>query len=147
MKVLLVAVGLASVLLTGCSLGPRYERPPTASPETYREQVGAAEARSFADLPWWEVFHDEALKALIEEALINNYDLRVAAARVEQFRALYGITRADLFPQTEYLGGAGQARSASQFFVIVPGGKIKEIFSGRFNLAWEFDVWGRIRRA
>jgi multidrug efflux system outer membrane protein len=84
---------------------------------------------------------------LIEEALKNNYDLRVAAARVEEARAFVGVTRSELFPQAEYEGGVGQAHSAAQFFIPVPGGQTKDLFMGRFNLAWEFDVWGRIRRS
>src|SRR5882672_6743112 len=147
MKVSLVAVGLASVLFTGCSLGPWYERPPTASPEAYRGQVDTAEATSFADLPWWEVFRDEALKALVEEALKNNFDLRVAAARVEQARALVGVVRADLFPQLGYDGGLGRSSNVSQLSVVVLPGKTSDTFRGAFDLAWEFDVWGRIRRS
>src|ERR1043166_6774589 len=128
MKVLLVAVGLASVLFTGCSLGPWYERPPTVSPDTYRGQVGAAEAVSFADLPWWQVFGDDALKALVEEALKNNYDLRVAAARVEQARALVGVVRADLFPQLGYDGGLGRSGNISQLSVVIPPGETSNAF-------------------
>src|ERR1044071_4015250 len=120
MRLPFVVVVLTSTLLTGCTLGPWYERPPTARPDTYRGQVNVAEASSFADLPWWEVFGDDVLKALVEEALRNNFDLRVAAARVEQFRAIYGIIRADLFPQLSYDGGIGRSHNASQLSVVVP---------------------------
>lgn len=135
------------IFLPGCSLGPLYQRPTVDSPETYRGQVDPGEARSFADLQWWEVFGDDELKGLIEEALKNNYDLRTAAARVEEARAFVGVARSELFPQIDYEGGVGRAHSTGQFFVPVPGGQTKDVFKGLFNLAWEFDVWGRIRRA
>jgi multidrug efflux system outer membrane protein len=93
------------------------------------------------------VFRDDTLKGLIEEALQNNYDLRAAAARVEEARAFVGVARSEFFPQIDYQGGAGQAHTAAQFFVPVPGGQTKDVFTGRFNLAWELDVWGRIRRS
>jgi len=70
--------------IIGCAVGPNYTKPKISVPDTYRDQVGIPEATSLADLPWWEIFQDNALKGLIEEALANNYDLRTAAARVEQ---------------------------------------------------------------
>ena len=144
--IFIILIGTVT-LISGCSLGPLYRRPSIASPETYRGQVDAVEAASFADLPWWEVFGDDELKGLVEEALKNNYDLRIAAARIEEARAFVGIVRSELFPQIDYEGGAGRAHSAGQFFVPVPGGQTKDVFKGLFNLAWEFDVWGRIRHA
>ncbi len=147
MKLSFVVVVLTSTVFTGCTLGPWYGRPPTAQPDTYRGQVNVAEASSFADLPWWEIFRDEALKALVEEALKNNFDLRIAAARVEQFRAIYGITRADLFPQLSYDGGIGRSHNVSQLSVVVPPGEESNTFRGAFDFAWELDVWGRIRHA
>lgn len=147
MKLLLVWMIGLSTFLSSCSLGPLYQRPATVMSETYRGQVDASEALSFADLPWWEIFQDDALRGLIEEAVKNNYDLRVAAARVEEARAFVGVARSELLPQAEYQGGVGQAHSAAQFFIPVPGGQTKDLFMGRFNLAWEFDVWGRIRRS
>lgn len=137
-----------SSLLTSCAaLGPNYQRPTIIAPETYRSQIGASEATSFADLPWWEVFRDDALTGLIGEALKNNYDLRITATRVEQARALAGIARAEFFPQIGYEGGAGRAHAAGQFFVPVFPGQSEDLFKGLFNLAWEIDVWGRIRRS
>lgn len=138
---------LLTATVSGCSLGPLYQRPSTASSETYRGQVDAGEARSFADLPWWEVFGDDELKGLIEEALKNNYDLRTAAARVEQARAVVGVTRSELFPQIGYDGSLGRSHSTSQLSVQTPQGETNDAFRGIFNLAWEFDIWGRIRRA
>lgn len=141
----LVGCGMGGV--TGCVFGPAYQRPVLSIPETYRGQVGPAEATSLADLPWWNIFRDDVLIGLIEEALESNYDLRTAAARVEEARAFVGFTRSEFFPQTEYRGGAGRARGAGQFFVGIPPGQTDNVFSGVFALAWELDVWGRIRRA
>ncbi|HYR45708.1 MAG TPA: TolC family protein, partial [Thermoanaerobaculia bacterium] len=74
----IAAVLLASSLATACAVGPSYKRPPVAVPAQTRGQVGPAEAASLADQPWWEVFDDDSLKSLIDEALRNNYDVRAA---------------------------------------------------------------------
>src|SRR5215813_7849938 len=117
MKRLHLLVCCLSSLITSCfALGPDYQRPTIVPPETYRSQIGTAEATSFADLPWWQVFRDDALSELIGETLNNNYDLQVAATRVEQARALVGVARAEFFPQLGYEGGIGRAHQAGQFF-------------------------------
>ena len=73
-------------MLAGCAIGPDYKRPPVAEPPTFRGQV-STEAESLADAPWWDVFGDPILKDLIREALQNNYDVAIAAARVREARA------------------------------------------------------------
>jgi outer membrane protein, multidrug efflux system len=133
--------------ITGCTFGPNYLRPELSIPATHRGQIGVPEATSLADLPWWQVFWDVALEGLIEEALVNNYDLRTAAARVEQARALAGVARSEFFPQTGYQGSIGRAYGTPQSRVIILPGQEESAFSGVFTLAWEFDVWGRIRRS
>ncbi len=147
MKILVVTLFLTVFFLTSCSFGPQYQRPTTAALDSYRSYDGTPETISFADLPWWDVFHDEALAGLINEALMNNYDLRIAASRVEQARALYGVARADFFPQVGYEGGIGRSHSISQLSVQIPSGQESNAFKGVFNLAWELDVWGRIRHS
>jgi outer membrane protein, multidrug efflux system len=141
-------ISLSVVLfLTACSFGPQYQRPTTVTLDSYRGDVGTPEAISFADIPWWDVFHDEALVDLIHEALQNNYDLRIAASRVEQARALYGVARADFSPQIGYDGGIGHAHTISQLSVPVLLGEETTAFRGIFTLTWELDVWGRIRHS
>jgi outer membrane protein, multidrug efflux system len=147
MRKLLVVLTCTCQFITGCAIGPNYLRPEVPLPETHRGQVGVPEAASLADLPWWEVFQDQVLQGLITEALANNYDLRTAAARVEQARALVGVARADFSPQIGYEGDAGRAHGVSQARVPIVPGQTSNTFAGLFNLAWEFDVWGRIRRA
>jgi outer membrane protein, multidrug efflux system len=127
-------------------VGPHYQRPEVKPAETFRSQVGPSEAASIADLPWWKVFNDKALQELIATALANNYDLQLAVARVEQARSLVGVTASQFYPQVGYQGLAGRGKS----FVPLEqtGGNITfNAFAGLFDVAWELDVWGRIRRS
>src|SRR5215510_12171309 len=96
-----VAGIVAAAVLAGCAVGPDYQRPPVAEPATFRGQA-SAEAASLADAPWWEVFQDPVLKGLIGDALRSNYDVRIAAARVQEARAILGIARSQFFPSVDY---------------------------------------------
>src|SRR4029077_13793240 len=131
-------------LLAACALGPSYRRPGVATPEVTRGQRGPSDPASLADLPWWAIFRDPALQPLAEDAIRGSHDLRAAAARVEEARNQIAVARADMFPQASYQGEAVRER------VAVPGDRGNLTFNsflGTFNLAWEIDVWGRIRRA
>lgn len=131
--------------LSGCVLGPNYRPPPVGAPDAVRGAVAPAEAASLADRPWWEVFGDPELEALIDEALRNNFDVRIAAARVEEFRARAGIARADLYPQVNYSGQILHGR-VSDFASGVTNGPTGTLFAVNLGLAWEIDLWGRVRR-
>jgi len=81
---------IALLLLTGCTLGPKYKRPTVAVPDTYRglaPETGSQSAASFGEEKWWSVSQDPQLQALIREALSQNYDVRIAAVRVLQAQA------------------------------------------------------------
>jgi len=139
-----LTVVLALPLLAACALGPNYRRPAVDAPAVTRGQPGPSDPASLADLPWWQVFRDPALHALVVEAIGGSHDLRAAAARVEQARNLVAVARADMLPQVSYEGAATRERAA------IPGTPRNVTFNsflGTFNLAWEIDVWGRIRRA
>jgi outer membrane protein, multidrug efflux system len=137
----LILVGLTA----GCAMGPSYKRPPVTAPEATRGQLSAPEAASLADQPWWEVFGDDALKALIEEALRNNYDLRTATWRVEEFRARAGIARSQLFPQIDYSGSWTRTRQ-SALITGAPSLAPYSYYDVNLGASWEIDLWGRIRR-
>ena len=77
------AMGALCLALAGCAVGPNYKRPSVPVPERFHGDEREAQARSLADAPWWDVFDDPILKALIDEALRNGFDARLAAARVE----------------------------------------------------------------
>jgi multidrug efflux system outer membrane protein len=131
-----------TAVLTGCAVGPNYHRPAVTAPEQVRG-ASAAEAASLADRPWWEVFGDDALKSLIDEALKNNYDIREAAWRVEEFRARAGVARADFYPQVQYQGQVSRSRQSD---FVVPGSTALTLYDVNLGLSWELDLWGRIRR-
>jgi outer membrane protein, multidrug efflux system len=103
----------------------------------------SAAVNSLGDAKWWDVFQDEQLRALIRTALEQNYDMRIAGARILAARAQFGITRADQFPNVS--GGAALAdeRTAKTAFPAF------ETAAGQLNIsaAWELDFWGKFRRA
>lgn len=134
---------LALALLAGCTVGPNYQRPPVTAPEQIYGQVEPAEAASLADRPWWEIFEDESLKALIDEALRNSYDVRLAFWRVEEARAAAGISRSERWPQVQ--AGAGWSRGQAPEF-LAPGAGTESFYDANLGISWEIDLWGRIRR-
>jgi outer membrane protein, multidrug efflux system len=147
-KQLSLLILCASVIwLSGCAVGPNYKRPDVSVPASYRGQTASPAAKidpALGDEEWARVFQDQELQGLIRVALQNNYDVRIAAARVQEARAQLGITRADQFP-TFGAGGniISQRDSASG---PIPAFQLTQ---GQLNLSasWNLDFWGRYRRA
>src|SRR6266404_1512431 len=100
-----LAVMMASGLVTGCKVGPNYHRPVVQTPTAFRDlsesPQAQAQAASYADLPWWQVFQDPQLQELVRTALKQNYDLQIATERINAARAQLAITRSNLFPQVQ----------------------------------------------
>src|SRR5215467_8276511 len=113
-------LALAIVFFSGCAVGPNYKKPAVNAPSVYRgltpeeEQAAHSEAKSFADEKWWDVFQDEQLKELIRTALQQNYDVRIAAARMLEAQARLGITRADQYPSLNGQAAAINLRTSQQ---------------------------------
>jgi len=143
----LAGVPLA-LLLSGCTVGPAYQRPELAAPENHRALTTPAEAESLADLPWWEVFQDPVLHDLINEALANNHDLRIAAARVEEARARAGVAKSYLYPELNLTAGYGlnEASLTTEPPQATSGDRRYENLNASFALSWEIDLFGRLRR-
>lgn len=129
--------------LFGCTVGPDYVRPDVDIPDDWR--YGIEDASGTVNVRWWEQFDDPVLDALINEALVNNKDVRIAAARVEEFAARVDITRSGFYPQVGYDGAAGRNRSPLE--TAAGGSRINDSYLAALNVGWELDVWGRIRRA
>jgi len=140
--------GLLTLLLSGCAVGPNYKKPAVSVPPEYRglspDQAGKSGPSSFGDEKWWDAFQDEVLRDLIQAALKQNYDLRIAGARILEARAQLGITRADQLPTVAAGAPALNQRTAKT--KVVPA---IETSSNQVNLslAWELDFWGKFRRA
>jgi len=147
-------VGLLAIvagLLTGCMLGPDYQRPAVPVPTEFRSAEQPApgrEAVSLADLQWFVLFQDERLQALIRTALENNYDVRIAVTRVLEAQAQLGVTRSFLLPTIDGTAGVARQRLSEENIIPVPEGvsPTGNAFALGLLLSWEADVWGRIRR-
>jgi multidrug efflux system outer membrane protein len=141
-------VGFLIMAGAGCTVGPNYKKPPVAVPPEYRgavaEQAGKSGVASFGDEKWWDAFQDQTLRDLIQTALKQNYDVKIAAARILEARAQLGITRADQLPTV-----AASASSVNER--IPPSARIPAIETTANQvsvaLAWEIDFWGKFRRA
>jgi outer membrane protein, multidrug efflux system len=143
---LLAALLSATLILSGCAVGPNYVRPKVNVPTDFRGAEGAAQQASYADLPWWEVFKDDHLKSLIDTALANNYDLAIAVSRVEQARQLAAVARSQYLPFVNYSVGASDGKNEFLGSVAPGSSTTKGAFLAAGSVAWEADIWGRIRR-
>jgi multidrug efflux system outer membrane protein len=132
------------LLLAGCKLGPNYKRPKIDTPTAYRADMQMGQTVSLGDEKWWNLFQDPELQQLIHTALTENYDVRIAAARMLQAQAVLGITRADQFP-TITAGAAGANVRIPQT-VQGPAANTGAI-SASLSVIWELDFWGKFRRA
>jgi len=140
-----LAVAAIALFVGACAIGPDYHRPELPTSDVFRTQT-LAETSSLADLPWWEVFHDEALGELIRDALAHNLDLREAVASVERARYVAAVARSEFFPQIGYEASAGTGHDTA-FGALAPDVNDHDSYLGLVNLVWEIDIWGRIRRA
>src|SRR5260370_6390108 len=139
-----LAAIVASGLVAACKVGPNYHRPVVQSPAAFRDlsenpQV-QAQAASYADLPWWQVFQDPQLQELIRTALKQNYDLQLATERINAARAQVAIVRSRLFPQVQgnadFSGGKDHNfQTKSNFLTLTT------------DAAFQLDFFGKLRRA
>jgi multidrug efflux system outer membrane protein len=143
------ALTLTAVLSSfGCAaVGPNYSRPELMPPQQFRFDERVAQAETLADAPWWQVFDDPTLQALIRDALAHNLDLRTAAARVEEARARAGIARSFLYPHVDGVTNYSfrQASGSSDSTLRNDDGTHGTGAYG-FQLSWELDLFGRLRR-
>jgi multidrug efflux system outer membrane protein len=133
-----------ALTLSACMVGPDYERPTVDTPREWRFSDPKAVA-NVANTAWWQQFQDPVLNRLIQIALQENQDLKIAAARVMEFLGQYVATRAPLFPQ---LSGGVKVGRAGQSTVEPPStAGVVNTFRGAIDLSYEIDLWGKYRRA
>jgi multidrug efflux system outer membrane protein len=143
-KVILAALGMIAV--AGCTVGPNFSRPAVKTPATWRiDYPRAAEA---ANTKWWEQFGDPVLNGLIESALRENLDVKIAAARVDQFMGALVSTRSQSLPQLGYGGAWSRSRASREGFPPVPPpiNPNVTLYQASFGASWQIDLFGRVRR-
>src|ERR1700740_1289847 len=141
---LILAAMMGLAFVGGCMVGPNYHRPVVQSPTVYRDLSEnpqlQAQAASYADLPWWQVFQDPTLQELIRTALKQNYDLQLATERINAGRAQVQITRSNLFPQVQGSGNfSGGQENNSQ--------TKPNFLTLTTDAAFQLDFFGKLRRA
>jgi len=148
---LFLMLGLIVAFFGGCSLAPEYKRPSAPVPAdwptgaAYHETKTVASGSTAATLKWQEFFSDEKLRRVIEMALTNNRDLRLASLNVERARALYGIQRAELLPTVNAVGSGSQERVPADLSS-TGSARTSERYSVNLGItSWEIDFFGRIR--
>jgi outer membrane protein, multidrug efflux system len=143
----LIFVTVASILIEGCTVGPNYHKPTVPVPTAYHgpnddpQDQPQAQAASFADLPWWQVFQDSVLQDLIRRALKQNYDLQTATEKIMQERAQLMVTRSNQFPQLSANGNAVDERSFQGF----PFQTKYATYAA--DATFQLDLFGQLRRA
>ncbi|HEX5051188.1 MAG TPA: efflux transporter outer membrane subunit [Planctomycetota bacterium] len=144
----LLVVCLLGLAPNGCTVGPDYAPPEIAMPQGWRELEGK-QGESLANVPWWELYPDPVLHDLIKTALEHNLDLRIAVERIEEARARYGFTRADLWPKVDVGAGARTERISEESLPNGPTGADiqRSVYGAGASASWEIDLFGRIRRA
>jgi len=139
-----IVLSLTTALFAGCMVGPNYHRPAVQTPTSFRDlsdnPQAQAQAASYADLPWWQVFQDSQLQELIRTAIKQNYDLQIATERINEGRAIVAVTRSSLFPQVsgngDFSGGKEHNfQTKSNFLTLTT------------DAAFQLDFFGKLRRA
>lgn len=134
------------LFLFGCMVGPNYREPKVSMPKQFLENK-TKNASIVSLRNWWRIFNDKNLNEIIQKAINNNYDLKLAFEKIEQTRAQYRFRKADLFPEINMNAQAIRMRisqtNAETFFLPFP---VFNIFQAGFDALWEIDVFGRLRR-
>src|SRR5712664_3206317 len=141
----LTVATLASGLIAGCMVGPNYHRPAIQTPTAYRDlsenpQI-QAQAASYADLPWWQVFQDPVLQDLIRTTLKQNYNLQTATEKITYARAQLMVTRSSQLPQVNATGVATDERAFNGF----PARTKYATYAA--DATFQLDLFGQLRRA
>jgi outer membrane protein, multidrug efflux system len=127
---------------SGCRVGPKYVRPAVKTDSLFRF-AGSADTNSLANIEWIRLFKDTVLQRLVETGLKNNYDIRIAFARIEEARAAFKQARGQQWPELSAQAGGGWQQQA------LPGGKTAEYSSIAVTgqISWEIDLWGKMRHS
>ena len=135
-----------TLIVSGCAIGPDYKRPEIKAPAAFRGQTEAPGAKSLADLAWWGLYRDPVLEQLIKTALEHNYDVKIAVARIEEFRAAAGIAGLGSLPLISASGGASKSRLTTVGPTPLPAGinPLSPTYNAEVDVSYEVDLWRRV---
>jgi NodT family efflux transporter outer membrane factor (OMF) lipoprotein len=139
---------LVSFFSSATASGQQNQLSPVKAPDVFRGELNPPTEQSIGDLKWFEVFRDPELQKLIRTAMVKNYDLRTAGARISAARANVGLARSEQFPQFDLSGDLTSTRTSQNGQLSIPGqsGRRRSFGSVLLNLlTFEIDVWGRLR--
>ena len=140
-----IVILLMALVMTGCAVGPDYKRPPVSTPLSWMTEE--KETQDLINTAWWDQFNDPVLNDLIHSALKENKDVKIAAARVEEFIGRYGFTRSALFPQINIGAEGGMNQVTEKGAIAPPQENPASYYQISLNGIWEIDLWGKLRRA
>jgi multidrug efflux system outer membrane protein len=133
-------------LLSGCSVQPKYEKPAAELPETWKETAAPHSYPGAEDGRWWRIYEDVELDKTIDEALVGNADLLVAAARVDEARALLDESRSFFYPRIDAVASATRQRNSERTAFSPPGMPIEfSTYRAALAVSYEVDLFGRLR--
>src|SRR5688572_6587562 len=133
---------LVSLILSGCAVPVQYEKPAAELPEAWKETA----PRFAEDGRWWRIYSDASLDTVIDESLQKNSDLAVAAARVDEARALLGEAGSFLLPTVDARGSASRQQVSQRLDTSIPGAPREfTSYRGTLNVSYELDLFGRLR--
>jgi multidrug efflux system outer membrane protein len=145
-KLTMTMIVLVAAAVAGCTVGPDYVRPAADPPAAWR--IDYPKAAEVANTKWWEQFGDPVLNELIETSLRENRDVRIAAARVDQFLGALTSTRSQLFPQVGYGADVSRFRASRVSVPALPAGvdNYFTLYEAALGTSWQLDLFGRVRR-
>lgn len=146
---LLIAAG-ALLAVGGCTVGPDHVAPPSQTLAAWPEPLEGGLTGEMPDLrEWWRGFNDKTLDSLVDRALVGSLDLREAAARVREARALKGVAAADQFPSVNASASASSQHTSTNSQGGPGGapGQTSDLYQAGFDATWELDLFGRVRRS
>lgn len=144
---MLAASALLSLVLVGCAVGPDYRRPVVETPRSW--SIEEKDARDLADTAWWEQLNDLVLNDLVAAALRGNKDVKIAAARVEEFSGRLSVSRGASLPQVGAGASAGREGLSRSGLPPIPStsATVGNLYQASAGASWEIDLFGQLRRA
>ncbi|HYA18736.1 MAG TPA: efflux transporter outer membrane subunit [Bryobacteraceae bacterium] len=141
------AAALCALAMTGCVIGPAYQRPAVTTPTAFREQQQTSAGANVANPKWWETFGDAQLNALEEKVSVSNQNVAAAAAAVEAARAVVREARSQYYPTVTVNPSLTNVHLAIPGASGIPAGKTYNEYAVPFEATWEPDLWGRVKKA